>query len=72
MNKKEKVKNLHSNIDGIKSDIGEIKLDLREHIRRTDALEGMVKPLHNAKIGIGWCIGLLSLTAVIYTLISLF
>ena len=68
MNKKEKNLQLHDNISKIQTDIGDIKLDLNVHIKRTDALEDMVKPLYNAKVGIQYCIGLLSLIGVIYTI----
>ena len=70
MHKKHKTEQLYSNISQIQEDIGDIKVDLNVHIKRTDALEAMVTPLHNAKIGIKYCIGLISLIGVIYGIIQ--
>lgn len=79
MSKKQQIKEFHESMrdmkksmDNVSHDIGEIKLDLREHIRRTDALETMVMPLHNAKTGFKWVGGFLSIIAVLYSLYSYF
>lgn len=66
-------------LDKIVADIGEIKLDLREHMMRTEQneqmiekLNTMVSPLYRSYVGITWVICSLVGIATIVSTVSKF
>lgn len=59
---------MEKDIQEIKVDIAEIKVDLKYHIKRTDELEKMVLPIYKFKIWIQYTLVFVSALATIYSL----
>ena len=56
---------VHKDVGHIREDIGEIKGDLRTHIKRTDMLESEVKWIHRQVWLVHGALGLVSLVAIL-------
>jgi hypothetical protein len=56
---------VQKDLEEIKIDIAEIKVDLRHHIMRTELLEKQMKPIYHAKIWLTYTVMLLGLAATI-------
>lgn len=61
---------IHENIEKIKEDIGEIKVDLRTHIKRTDLLEAEVQPVAKFVNFLKWFAFMSGIVGSLYALIE--
>lgn len=54
----------------IKDDLAEIKADLKEHMRRTEAAEQKLDPMWKAYVGVKWSFGAIIGLAALLTALA--